>query len=206
MTHHPPAVDNGSHVATVRSPGEASAATSMVDQVPVLVSLPELATPASQRALDKESLRLQVGRLRKLNWRRLSASFTGNVTVVGILLVLTLATYWGLTSKDFRFVKPGGSLETIEARQEMPTPDTLRLTFQEELSMEPVLGEESRPDVDLSKVTEPEPTRLLGRHDPARVGQLIIQPVDPVLTARRKDLFEEEDGDAALQVLKPVPR
>ena len=206
MTHQHPAVDKGSHVATVRSPGEASAATSMVEQAPILVSLPELATRANQRAQEKESLRLQAGRLRKLNWRRLSAGFTGNVTVVGILLVLTLATYWGLTSEDFRFVKPGGSLETIEARQEMRTPDTLRLTFQEELSMESVLGEEARPDVDLSKVTEPEPTRLLGRHDPARVGQLIIQPVDPVLTARRKDLFEEEDGDAALQGLKPLPR
>ena len=206
MTHQHASVDKAAHLATVQSPGEASTATSMVDQVPVLVSLPQLATPASQRAQEKESLRLQAGRLRKMNWRRLSVGFTGNVTVVGILLVLTLATYRGLTSKDFRFFMSGDNPETIEARQDVSTPDTIRLTFQEELSMKPVLGEEARPDVDLSQVAEPEPTGLLGPHAPARLGQLIVQPIDPVLTARRKVSFQEEDGDDALQVLKPVPR
>jgi hypothetical protein len=178
----------------------------MVDQVPVLVSLPELATQATQRAQEKESLRLQSGRLRKLNWRRLSVGFTGKVAVVGIMLVLTLATYWGLTSQELRLVMPGANPEIIEARQNVSKPDTLHLTFQEELSMESVFMEAARSGPDLLKVTELESTGLPGRHAPARVGQLIVQPVAPVLTARRKVLFQEEDGDDTQQALKSVPR
>ena len=206
MNHQHAIVDNESHLVTVQSLAERPVAASMVDQVPVLVSLPELATRANQRAQEKESLRLQSGRLRKLNWRRLSVGFTGKAAVVGIMLVLTLATYWGLTSPELRLVMPEANPEIIEARQDVPKPNTLHLTFQEELSMKPVIGEEARPDVDLSQVAEPEPTGLLGPHAPARLGQLIVQPIDPVLTARRKVSFQEEDGDDALQVLKPVPR
>ncbi|MCP4814606.1 MAG: hypothetical protein GY888_19020, partial [Planctomycetaceae bacterium] len=58
----------------------------------------------------------------------------------------------------------------------------------------------------LLKVTESESTGLLERHAPARVGQLIVQPVAPVLTARRKVLFQDEEGDDTQQVLKSVPR
>ena len=206
MNHQHDSVNNGSHLATVHSPGESPVAASMVDQVPVLVSLPELATQANQRAQEKESLRVQSGRLRKLNWRRLSVGFTGKVTVVGIMLMLTFGTYWGLTNQKFRLITLGANPEIIEARQDVSTPDTLHLTFQEELSMESVFVEEIRSDADLPKVTESESTGLLGRHAPARVGQLIVQPVDPVLTARRKVSFQEEDGDDTQQVLKSVPR
>ena len=206
MSHQHASVDNESQLVTVQTPDEPSVAASMVDQVPVLVSLPELATRANQRAQEKESLRLQSGRLRKLNWRRLSVGFTGKMAVVGVMLVLTLATYWGLTSQELRLVMPGANPETIEARQDVSKPDTLHLTFQEELSMESVFMEEVRSEADLLKVTESESTGLLERHTPARVGQLIVQPVDPVLTARRKVLFQDEEGDDTQQVLKSVPR
>jgi hypothetical protein len=58
----------------------------------------------------------------------------------------------------------------------------------------------------LLKVTESESTGLLGRQAPARMEQLIVQPVDPVLTARRKVLFQKEEGDDTQQVLEAVPR
>jgi len=206
MNHQHATADNESHEVTVQSLAERPVAASMVDQVPVLFSLPELATRANQRAQEKQSLRLQSGRLRKLNWRRLPVGFTGKAAVAGIMLVLTLATYWGLTSPELRLVMPSANPEIIEARQDIPKPDTLHLTFQEELSMESVFMEETGADTDLSKVTASESTGLLGRHAPARMGQLIVQPVDPVLTARRKDLFQEEEGDDTQQVFKAVPR
>ena len=206
MNHQHASVDNESHLVTVQASAEPPVAASIVDEVPVLVSLPELATRASQRAQEKESLRLQSGRLRKVNWRRLSVGFTGKVAVVGIMLVLTLATYWGLTSPELRLVMPEANPETIEARQDVSKPDTLHLTFQEELSMESVFVEETPSDGDLLKVTESESTGLLGRQAPARMEQLIVQPVDPVLTARRKVLFQKEEGDDTQQVLEAVPR
>ena len=153
MNHQYATADNESHQVTVQSLTERPVAASMVDQVPVLVSLPELATRANQRAQEKESLRLQSGRLRKLNWRRLPVGFAGKAAVVGIMLALTLATYRGLTSPELRLVMPGANPEIIEARQDIPKPDTVHLTFQEELSMESVFMEETGADAD--RGTEP---------------------------------------------------
>ena len=82
-----------------------------IREIPVLVSLPELATMASQRATEKKSLRSQTRRLRAISWRRTSA---GNMLVVGILLMLTMTTYWGLSGGNASLSLPDAEQTTVQ--------------------------------------------------------------------------------------------
>lgn len=171
-----------------------STQTPEVSQVPVLVSLPELATVASQRATEKKSLRSQTRRLRAIRWRRISA---GNMLVVGILLMLTMTTYWGLSGGNASLSLPDAEQTTVqqEGNEQEDFLDPAAVTFVQEFS-----GEEG------SEVAQPPavpevaiPARVIAR-------QVIVQPIDPVLTARRQAKSLEKLTEEELRRSSPVPR
>ena len=171
-----------------------STQTPEVSQVPVLVSLPELATVASQRATEKKSLRSQTRRLRAIRWRRISA---GNMLVVGILLMLTMTTYWGLSGGNASLSLPDAEQTTVqqEGNEQEDFLDPAAVTFVQEFS-----GEEG------SEVAQPPavpevaiPARVIAR-------QVIVQPIDPVLTARRQAKSLEKLTEEELRRSSPLPR
>jgi len=171
-----------------------STQTPEVSQVPVLVSLPELATVASQRATEKKSLRSQTRRLRAISWRRNSA---GNMLVVGILLMLTMTTYWGLSGGNASLSLPDAEQTTVQQKGngQEDFVDPAAVTFVQDFS-----GEEG------SEIAQPPvvpevaiPARVIAR-------QVIVQPLDPVLTARRQAKSLEKLTEEELRRSSPLPR
>ena len=150
----------------------------LVDQVPVLLTLPELATVASQRDREKKWLRGQTGRLRVFNWRRLSVGLGGNMVVGGFLLALTAATYWGLSGGSFESVVPGSRQATVQddSDDKPRYPNPVQVTLWEEFPAE--AGVESG-----QQSTE----ASIGSNLPSSADVVIVQPLDPVLSARRKE-------------------
>ena len=167
-----------------------------VDQVPVLVSLPELATVAGQRKREQKSLRGQIGRLKMLNWRRLAAGLGSNLVVGGILFALTAATYWRLSDNRSRLFFSDVERTAVQdqrgkQRQNMKTTG---LTFSDESTLESGNGSgqqisgqpAERGDLDSVDVVIA-PRRL-------NQAQLIVQPVEPILSARRNKTSQPDRG------------
>jgi hypothetical protein len=165
-----------------------------VREIPVLVSLPELATMASQRATEKKSLRSQTRRLRAISWRRTSA---GNMLVVGVLLMLTMTTYWGLSGGKASLSLPDAEQTTVQqaGNEQADSLDPAAVTFVQDFS-----GEEG------SEIAQPPAVPAVAI--PARViaRQVIVQPLDPVLTARRQATSREKLTEEELRRSSPVPR
>jgi len=165
-----------------------------IGQIPILVSLPELATVASQRVTEKKSLRSQTKRLRAVSWRRVSA---GKMMVTGILLMLTVATYWGLSGGNGSLSLPDNEQKTVQQAggQEEYFLDPAAVTFSSEFS--------SRK----GSVVVQSPV-VTGLATPGQVvsGQVIVQPIVPVLTARRPVKSLEKLSEEKLPSITPVPR
>ncbi len=165
-----------------------------VPEIPVLVSLPELATMASQRATEKKSLRSQTQRLREISWRRISA---GNMLVVGILLMLTMTTYWGLSGGNASLSLPDAEQTTVQqaGQEQADFLDPVVVTFSSEFS--PQEG---------SEVAQPPVVTGLATPGRAISGQVIVQPSAPVLTARRPTKSLEKLAEEELRRATQVPR
>lgn len=165
-----------------------------VGQIPILVSLPELATVASQRATEKKSLRSQTKRLRAVSWRRVSA---GKMMVTGILLILTVTTYWGLSGGNGSLSLPDIEQETVQQAggQEEVFLDPAAVTFSAEFS-----SQEGDAVV--------QPPAVTGLAAPGQVisGQVIVQPIAPVLTAGRPTKSLEKLSEEQFPSITPVPR
>ena len=172
-----------------------SAQGSEVSQIPVLISLPELATIASQRATEKKSLRCQTKKLRPVSWRRVTA---GKMLVSSVLLMLTMATYWGLTAGNGSFSLPDAGHKTVQQigdqEQEILDPAEM-LVFPESSSQQ-------------ESELVAQPPVLTGQVTPGRVvmEQVIVQPKVPVLTARRMLKPGEELRDRELRTTTRKPR
>ena len=185
MTDHRAVHEEDLHCVETDSGSDRSTQRLEVGQIPILVSLPELATMASQRATEKKSLRSQTQRLRAVSWRRVSA---GNMLVVGILLMLTVTTYWGLSGANVSLSLPDAEQTTVQQAgdEEDDFLDPAAVTFFPEFSSQ-----------EGSEVAQPPVVTGLAIPGRAISGQVIVQPSAPVLTARRptkslEKLTEEE--------------
>lgn len=166
-----------------------------VGQIPILISLPELATIASQRATEKKSLRSQTERLRTVSWRRVSA---GKMLVTGFLVLLTVTTYWGLSGGSGSLSLP--DIEQTTGQQagdeEEGFLDPAAVTLFPEFSSQ-----------EEGEVVAQQPV-ITGLVIPGRIipGQVIVQPSVPVLTARRPTDAPEKLTGEELPRVTPVPR
>ncbi len=194
MTDHRAVHEEDLHYMEADSGSDRSAQVLEVGQIPILVSLPELATIASQRATEKKSLRSQTQRLRAVSWRRVSA---GKMLVTGILLMLTVTTYWGLSGGNVSFSLPDTEQTTVQQAgdKEEDFLDPAAVTFFPEFS-----------SPEESEVAQP--TVVPGLATPGRVisGQVIVQPSAPILTARRPAKLLEKLTEEELRRATPVPR
>ena len=165
-----------------------------IGQIPILVSLPELATVASQRATEKKSLRSQTKQLRAVSWRRVSA---GKMMVTGILLMLTVTTYWGLSGGNESLSLPDTGQETVRQPEE-----------QEEVFLDPAAVTFSSEFSSQEGGTVVQPPVVAGLATPGQVisGQVIVQPIGPVLTARRPTKSLKKLSEEQLPSITPVPR
>lgn len=152
-----------------------------VSQAPIMTSLPELGTIPSPRAVEKKLQRSQTGRLKAAGWRRLPI---GKMLVTSFLVVLTGATYWGLSGGNGSSILPGVQETTVHQLDdgEKEFLDSLEMTSFPEFSMQDERAVMTRPPVIMEQVT---PTRVT-------LGQVIVQPEPPVLTARRPAKSGEE--------------
>ena len=194
MTDHRAVHEADLHHMELDSDSDRSTQVLEVGQIPILVSLPELTTMASQRATEKKSLRSQTERLRAVSWRRVSAD---KMLVTGILLMLTVTTYWGLSGGNVSFSLPDVEQTTVQQAgdKEEEFLDPAAVSFFPEFSS----PEES--EIVQSPV-------VTGLATPGRVipGQVIVQPRTPVLTARRPSKSLEKLTQEELRRATPVPR
>lgn len=145
-----------------------------VSQVPKLISLAESATIASQRATQKKALPSQAKRPRAVSWRRL---LIGKMLVISFLVVLTGVTYWGLSGGNGSFALPSVQQTTVHqiGDGEKDVLDSVEMTSFPDFPTEEERAVMARPPVITDKAI---PSRVT-------LGQVIVQPELPVLTARR---------------------
>ena len=117
--------------------------------------------------------------------------------VTGFLLMLTVATYWGLSGGDIPLSLPDADSRTVQQAggQEEEFLDPAAVTFSPEFSSQ-----------EGNEVTQP--PVITGLATPGQVipGQVIVQPSVPILTARRPSNPLEKLTEEELPRVTPVPR
>jgi len=151
-------------------------------------SLPELTKLARQRSAEARPRRSGAAWFRTVCWRRIPIS---EMLVTSFLLALTAATYWALSGGNSLFSLPGDQ-QTMVPQVERQEREFLAL---EELTSFPdFAAQEAREAMPLVPGMTSQATS-----NRITLGQVIVQPELPALTARRPVKSGKELSDGELR-------